>query len=170
MSRRNYYAIHKGRVDQPTIFSSWVQVHPRVVGYNGAKHQCFDTLEDARNWVQGEGRNEFSEIVKSKLASKTSQRPRGKFYAIAYGRTTGVFEDYGEVEKAIKGFKSACYQRFDTPEEAKEFIDQWRAAYSEVWQREIKRRLHNGWLPRDLSFNTELILETDNENAEEDSA
>ncbi|KAL3479393.1 hypothetical protein BJX99DRAFT_222551 [Aspergillus californicus] len=94
MSQSNYYVVYKGRVNSPTIFSSWAQVHPRVTGYNGADHQGFDTLQDARSSLQERGFSEFSAVVESNSRSTTSTRRPKKFYAVAYGRTTGVFEDY----------------------------------------------------------------------------
>lgn len=64
------------------------------MGYNGAHHQGFDTLEDARNSLQERAFSESSTVAESNSRSKTSTRRQGKFYAIAYGRTTGVFKDY----------------------------------------------------------------------------
>ncbi|KAL4749321.1 hypothetical protein BDW72DRAFT_204863 [Aspergillus terricola var. indicus] len=158
MSGKNYYAIYKGRVDRPTIVSSWAQAHPRLEGYNGADHRGFDTLEEARESMQKRGFSEFSEIVKSISERKTVLRSDERFYAVANGRFTGVFKDYQVVRKATEKFESACHQRFNTQDEAEEFIEQWRLACSEVWQREIIKKLHDGWLLRDLSFNAEMIL------------
>ncbi|KAL4762226.1 RNase H1/viroplasmin domain-containing protein [Aspergillus foveolatus] len=152
MSRKNYYAIYKGRVDRPTIVSSWAQAHPRVEEFNGADHEGFDTLEDARNSMQKRGFSEFSEVIKGNQASKTVLRPAERFYAVAYGISTGVFRNYDDVKKATDNFKSACHQRFNTQDEAEQFIEQWRLACSEVWQREIRKALQNGWLLNDLSF------------------
>ncbi|KAI9367691.1 hypothetical protein BJX61DRAFT_537846 [Aspergillus egyptiacus] len=158
MSQSNYYVVYKGRVNGPTIFSSWAQVHPRVIGYNGAHHQGFDTLDDARRSLQERGFDGFSAVVESKSRSTTPTRRPKRFYAVAYGRTTGVFKDYRDVELATKGFRSACHQGFETREEAERFIDEWRTSYCEVLQKSIRDGLDNGWLPRDLSFNIETIL------------
>ncbi|KAL4812454.1 hypothetical protein BDW67DRAFT_178689 [Aspergillus spinulosporus] len=163
MSQKNYHAIYKGRVDQPTIVSSWAQAHPRVKEYHGADHEGFNTLEEARNSMHKRGFSEFSEVIKSNPESKAVLGLKGNFYAVAYGRTTGVFRDYEHAKKAIDKFKSACHQRFNTQDEAEEFIELWRLACSEVWQREIRQKLHKGWLLRDLSFNTESILKRENE-------
>ncbi|CBF82335.1 hypothetical protein AN9202.2 [Aspergillus nidulans FGSC A4] len=163
MSPKNYYAIYKGRVDRPTIVSSWAQAHPRVKEYNGADHEGFDTLEEARNSMQKRGFSEYSEVIKGNQASKTVPRSTERFYAVAYGKSTGVFKDYKDVRKATDYFESACHQRFNTQDEAEEFIEQWRLACSEVWQREIREKLQNGWLLNDLSFNTESILKKEDE-------
>ncbi|KAL2831923.1 hypothetical protein BJY01DRAFT_239946 [Aspergillus pseudoustus] len=162
MSQSNYYVVYKGRVNDPTIFSSWAQVHPRVTGYRGAHHQGFDTLEDARSSLRERGYIEFSAVVQSNSTSTTSTRGQKKFYAVAYGRTSGIFEDYRDVEMATKGFKSACHQGFETRKEAERFINEWRTSYCEVFQKSLRDKLDNGWSPRDLSFKTEAILKMDN--------
>ncbi|KAL2861013.1 RNase H1/viroplasmin domain-containing protein, partial [Aspergillus lucknowensis] len=89
--------MHDVCVNGPTIFSSWAQVHPRVTGCKGAHHQGFDTLEDARSSLQDRGSSEFSADVLSNSTSATSTRGPKNFYAVAYGRTSGIFEDYRDV-------------------------------------------------------------------------
>jgi viroplasmin and RNaseH domain-containing protein len=65
-----------------------------VEEYNGADHEGFDTLEEARNSMQKRGFSEFSEVVKVNQASTTVLQSSDKFYAVAYGKSTGVFKDY----------------------------------------------------------------------------
>lgn len=129
------------------------QVHPKVTEYSGADHGGFETLEHARNSLRKRGFSKFTEIVKNGSGNKTITRRRKKFHAIAYGKNTGIFEDYryelnslyrmdlirnSDAEQAIKGFRSACYQSFKTREEAERFIDEWNISYNEVQQREDK--------------------------------
>jgi hypothetical protein len=97
------------------------------------------------------GFSKFTEVVKNGSGNKTITKRGKKFYAIAYGTNTGIFEDYryefnllyrmdlirnSDAEQAIKGFKSACHQSFKTREEAERFIDEWNISYNEVQQRE----------------------------------
>ncbi|KAL5334262.1 hypothetical protein BJX70DRAFT_378667 [Aspergillus crustosus] len=138
MSRSNFYVVYKGRVDDPTIFSSWAQVHPKVTEYSGADHEGFETLEYARNSLRKRGFSKFTEVVKNGSGKKNITKRGEKFHAIAYGKNTGIFEDYSDVEQAIKGFRSACHQSFNTREEAERFIDEWNISYNEVQQREDK--------------------------------
>jgi len=44
------------------------------------------------------------------------------FYAVASGRTIGVFSTWDECNRAVKGYKNASYKKFDTKQEAEEFI------------------------------------------------
>ena len=52
----------------------------------------------------------------------------------------------------------ACYKRFKTLAQAKEFIDDWRSSYAEVYQREIKKALDRGLRPRDMELRVGDIL------------
>ncbi|SER72439.1 viroplasmin family protein [Lachnobacterium bovis] len=45
-----------------------------------------------------------------------------KFYAVRKGYKTGIFNTWGECEKAVKGFKGAMYKSFLTLEEAKNYL------------------------------------------------
>jgi ribonuclease HI len=44
------------------------------------------------------------------------------FYAVASGRTIGVFSTWDECNRAVKGYKNASYKKFDTKQEAEEFV------------------------------------------------
>lgn len=46
----------------------------------------------------------------------------GKYYGVKKGRNIGVFDNWKEAEKSIKGFSNASYKSFLTYEEAFEFI------------------------------------------------
>ena len=44
------------------------------------------------------------------------------YYAVASGRTIGVFSTWDECNRAVKGYKNASYKKFDTKHEAEEFV------------------------------------------------
>jgi len=44
------------------------------------------------------------------------------YYAVANGRTIGVFMTWTECNQSVKGYKNAAYKKFDTKQEAEEFI------------------------------------------------
>ena len=44
------------------------------------------------------------------------------FYAVANGRTTGVFSTWNECNRSVKGYKNASYKKFDTKQEAEDFV------------------------------------------------
>lgn len=45
------------------------------------------------------------------------------FYAVAKGRTTGIFMTWSECEAQVKGFSGARYKKFDTVVSAQDFIN-----------------------------------------------
>jgi ribonuclease HI len=44
------------------------------------------------------------------------------FYAVANGRNIGLFTTWNECNNSVKGYKNAVYKKFDTKEEADNFI------------------------------------------------
>ncbi|KAG7304326.1 hypothetical protein JYU34_011265 [Plutella xylostella] len=44
------------------------------------------------------------------------------FYAVAKGRTPGIFMSWGDCEAQVKGFSGARYKKFDSIDSAQEFI------------------------------------------------
>jgi ribonuclease HI len=44
------------------------------------------------------------------------------FYAVANGRTIGIFLNWTDCNQSVKGYKNAIYKKFDTKEEADYFI------------------------------------------------
>lgn len=45
------------------------------------------------------------------------------FYAVARGRTPGIFQTWADCESQVKGFSGARYKKFDSVVEAQNFID-----------------------------------------------
>ena len=44
------------------------------------------------------------------------------FYAVANGRTIGIFVNWNDCNNSVKGYKNAIYKKFNTREEAENFI------------------------------------------------
>eukprot|EP01060_Flectonema_neradi_P033104 TRINITY_DN5452_c0_g1_i2.p1 TRINITY_DN5452_c0_g1~~TRINITY_DN5452_c0_g1_i2.p1 ORF type:complete len:286 (+),score=31.17 TRINITY_DN5452_c0_g1_i2:40-897(+) len=61
-------------------------------------------------------------MPKSRVASGT------KFYAVAIGRTTGVFRSWDECKAQVHKFKSAKYKSFETEQGAIAFVNQYQKA------------------------------------------
>lgn len=43
-------------------------------------------------------------------------------YAVAKGKTVGIYSSWSECEKQVRGFKGAVYKKFSTRNEAEDFI------------------------------------------------
>ena len=70
--------------------------------------------------------NGTDEVVQEELALETQgdvKTVKGAFYAVKAGRKTGVFTTWEECEAQVKGFSGAEYKKFDTMEEANDFLD-----------------------------------------------
>lgn len=113
--------------------------------------------------------------------------PRGKYWAVAGCETIEIFNQWeyvlhppttyshrgvldnkklmqvlcrGGAEKATKG-TTACYKAFEIEWEAEEFIAIWKDAVADVWRREIRKALDEGWRPQDMEFNIKAIMMMD---------
>ena len=58
-----------------------------------------------------------------------------KFYAVAAGRTTGVYTSWAEAEPLVKGFRGARYKSFATRAEAAVFCAGPPMLAHEAWGR-----------------------------------
>lgn len=70
------------------------QVHPRVTGCSGEKQEKFKRLEDARNTMKSMGITEFDEFIKHDDKNKDMLSYQGKYYAVAGGKSTRVFNNW----------------------------------------------------------------------------
>ena len=50
------------------------------------------------------------------------QQKMSAFYAVARGKTVGIFLSWSECEQQVRGFKGAVYKKFSTRKEAEDFI------------------------------------------------
>lgn len=95
--------IHLGKLDPTwqetfdalTCYLPRSQVHPRVIECEGADHRKFDTLEDARKAMKEKGFEDNDIDVdifdKGSAEIKVTSLRKGKHYAVAGGKSTGVF-------------------------------------------------------------------------------
>ncbi|OJJ41996.1 hypothetical protein ASPZODRAFT_78085 [Penicilliopsis zonata CBS 506.65] len=159
-SKNEYYAVYKGRVDELTIFSSWGDAHPRVTECD-ADHGAFPTLEEARDSMKRRGIIGPKEVFKEG-AGETAPLPGNQaFYAVAYGRNPGIYEDYHKeagAESKVNVFPGSCHKAFRTRAQAEAFIEDWKDTYAEIWRREIRKALDQGLRPENLKFQVEKVL------------
>ena len=94
----------------------------QAASHAGARHEESSDDEVAPR-LQGGGK-----------ASRRSPRARDKaqdsgrrYYAVARGRSPGVYTDWGSAEKQVNGFSGALYKKFKARKEAQHFVDRHRA-------------------------------------------
>ncbi|KAI1959790.1 hypothetical protein LOZ58_004154 [Ophidiomyces ophidiicola] len=152
------YVVFEGRINRPTILSSWAQVHPLVAGWSGAKHETFKDVEAAREELKSRGL-QSDENIKDAVAPSVKSVP-GKYYAVAYGKKIGIFNEWRHAEVATKG-TDACYERFKTMEAAVQFIEDWKTSYAEASLWEITKALNEGLRPKSMQFKAGFFLKKD---------
>ncbi|KAK4103556.1 hypothetical protein N658DRAFT_494048 [Parathielavia hyrcaniae] len=157
---KDYYAVIEGRINEPTIFSSWGDAHPRVTGCRSV-HKSFDTIEEAREYMKKMGATRPQEIIKDGAGDTTPTWNSEAFYAVANGTRPGVYlywhgEDGSEPK--IDKIPGACHKRFRTKDQAQAFIEDWRQSVADVYRAAIKEALNKGFRPRDLKLNVEGFL------------
>ncbi|KAI5862328.1 hypothetical protein GGS23DRAFT_93466 [Durotheca rogersii] len=101
---QKYYAVRAGF--KPGVYLTWPECQKQTAGY---RDKSFLSRKDAEAYVAGK---------------KTSVTAPGeeRYYAVAIGREPGVYTDWDKASLAIKGWKGPKYKRFDTREEAIEYI------------------------------------------------
>lgn len=109
---QKFYAVRIGM--RPGVYRTWDECQAQTAGFKGASYKSFLSLEEAQAFVAGK---------KVKSSSSTAEPP--KFYAVAKGAFTGIFTDWDQASKAIKGQKGPKYKKFATREEAVQFIKEW---------------------------------------------
>jgi ribonuclease HI len=117
-----FYAVKSGR--KPGIYRDWIECEKQVKGFRGAIYKSFKTLKDAHIFI-----GTSLEQKKSKQSNPISQRsvlPKGttssKYYAVAVGKTPGVYRSWVECQEQIKGVSKAVYKSFSTESEALAFV------------------------------------------------
>jgi endonuclease/exonuclease/phosphatase (EEP) superfamily protein YafD len=78
------------------IVSDRAEAHPRVIEYNGADHENFPNLDEALKSMAQRNISDFDVTPECTRAwDSVPQSKKGlSYYAVAYGKTTGVFETW----------------------------------------------------------------------------
>ncbi|XP_063634767.1 ribonuclease H1 [Cydia splendana] len=64
----------------------------------------------------------FKTRISEYLICKTPKIVKMPFYAVAKGRSTGIYNSWADCEAQVKGFSGAKFKKFDTQSDANEFI------------------------------------------------
>ncbi|GJC82308.1 ribonuclease H [Colletotrichum liriopes] len=140
---QKYYAVRTGA--RPGIYLTWAECQKQTAGFRGA--QCeFEALAHQRTsplaWPDQEmlwltvrfafadksflSREDALAFVEGrKIPSEEGEEKPPRFYAVARGIFTGIYTDWGTASRAIAGTKGPKYKKFDTYEDALDFIREW---------------------------------------------
>lgn len=98
----NLLYIHPGNIEWTVGSCVWctyfiyfrAHVHPRVIQCDGADHEKFDSYEDALDSIKSRGLTEIEKNLKHPAEGNAISLPRGAYYAVAQGKSTGIFKDW----------------------------------------------------------------------------
>ncbi|OHE96192.1 hypothetical protein CORC01_08569 [Colletotrichum orchidophilum] len=110
---QRYYAVRVGL--RPGVYLTWLECQKQTAGQKGAQYKSFFSREEAQAFVEGK-------FIPNPAGEKPAP-PR--YYAVARGSFTGIFNDWDTASLAIAGTKGPKYKRFDTYTGALEFIRLW---------------------------------------------
>lgn len=106
-----YYGVAHGK--KPGVYENWSDVQKQIKDFPQPVYKKFTKKEEAE------------EYVKARRPEKSvfpSDRSAAKFYAVARGKTIGIFTDYEEVKKSITGYPQPLYKKFENYEEAETYF------------------------------------------------
>lgn len=69
------------------------------------------------------------------------------FYAVANGRNIGIFSNWDDCNNSVKGYKNALYKKFDTREEADNFIRTNNINPDKIQTQNIKKQEESTFIP-----------------------
>lgn len=107
---KKYYAVRAGHV--PGVYTKWNECLGQIKGFKGAKFKSFSNIEDATLFMSGQDPS-----LDPRSSSFTA-----KFYGVRSGKVPGVYTDWEEAEKQIKGVTKPKVKSFSTIEEAQAFV------------------------------------------------
>ncbi|KAF9878571.1 RNase h domain protein [Colletotrichum karsti] len=109
---KKWYAVKSGK--EPGVYETWDQCQAQTTGYHGAVYKSFTRKEDAEAFVAGK-----------KVPDRSGKPKPLRYYAVARGNYTGIFNDWSDAQDSTRGAKGPKYKRFDTLPEAVAFMREW---------------------------------------------
>ncbi|KAK1622344.1 hypothetical protein BDP81DRAFT_441497 [Colletotrichum phormii] len=163
-----FYAVFEGRVDEPTIYSSWADAHPRVTGCS-AVFKGFSSLQKALDYMEGLKVLAPRRMIREGAEASTPDGKSDGYYAVANGRNPGVYQYWRGQTQALSQLHEtpgACCKKFKTKEQAEAFIEEWKQAVAGVLLRSIREALDQGMRPKDMSFDVSGLFDWDQNDTE----
>lgn len=112
MGKSKWYAVRKGH--QTGVFTDWPTTQRMVKGFPGADYKAFNNQADAEAYLRGGAAPAAGTSDDAAPRPAPAAAPRdhdsgaSKWFAIAAGRRTGVFQlSWPEVQAAVVGYSGA---------------------------------------------------------------
>ncbi|CAD6890053.1 unnamed protein product [Tilletia caries] len=131
----NWYAVAVGH--WTGVFDYWDEAKEAVEGYPRARHQGFNNLAEAWEYVARGGAHSRRawEQIRTTPESYGPYQNAYNYYAVAVGYETGVFGNWHEAKYAVDGYPRARHQGFDSLAEAWEYVAKGGAYSKRDWEK-----------------------------------
>ncbi|ESU06764.1 hypothetical protein FGSG_01443 [Fusarium graminearum PH-1] len=117
---KNCYGVRTGR--KPGIYDTWAECEEQVKGFPGAVYWMRSMMHPSTSVPTASIPTARIPSVSAAQASVPKVSASGKYYAVAVGSKPGIYDTWSEVERSIKGVPGARHKKFNTWEDAKDFI------------------------------------------------
>lgn len=137
----NVYALdrgdgYRGSKSKLEIFDNWKQCETARDELKGSKsgyqYHKFNQIDDAKKWLQLSSKDE-RKVFTDSLKGPQTTKPKTTYYAVYFGRDTGVFTNYQDVKKSVSGFKDAEFHKFATKDLANQYLNISDSAQREMF-------------------------------------
>lgn len=99
---KKYYAVVRGNVKKPTIFTSWSACKKVVIGYSKSKFKGFDNYEDALNYIKNNTGVEGPIPINNNSETTTASQPHNRKYYTVFDSNHNVWIIYDSPTPAKK--------------------------------------------------------------------
>ncbi|PWY94165.1 hypothetical protein BO94DRAFT_532124 [Aspergillus sclerotioniger CBS 115572] len=97
-------------------------------------------------------------VIKEGAGETTSLLGKEGFYAVANSRNPGIYPYYhGKTKPEVDQFPGACHKYFRIYSQAEAFIEDWKNSYADVYRREIKAKLDQGFRPPNIKLKFDIL-------------
>ncbi|GMF13215.1 unnamed protein product [Phytophthora lilii] len=112
-----FYAVAVGR--STGVFLAFEDARDQIYGFPRSRMEAFHDYDEAEQYVEN-NRACFSEEKEKEELEKKSAKVW--FYAVAVGRSTGVFMNYADAMEQVHGYSGFRMKKFRDYDEAQEYI------------------------------------------------
>lgn len=110
MADQKYYVVWSGR--SPGIYTTWAEAQRQISGFKDAKFKSFKSKAEADH------------AFKNPDSIKKSSSKKSYYYVVWSGFTPGVYHDWDEAKRQMRGFKGPKYKTFGSKQLAeKAFLE-----------------------------------------------
>uniref|UniRef100_H3H652 ribonuclease H n=1 Tax=Phytophthora ramorum TaxID=164328 RepID=H3H652_PHYRM len=132
---RWFYAVAVGR--STGVFLDYENARDQIFRFPGTRMDTFLEYDDAVKYIE---KTNLLLMEEKKRKEEEEKKTRVWFYAVAVGRSTGVFMDYQDAMNQVRGYSGSQMKKFSDFEEAQEYI-----AFNQVYSSDGESEEEQTW-------------------------